>query len=91
MSLLDPNFPIREWDWLLFQAEITLNLLPSAKVNPKLSACAFLFGTFNYNKNPLVPPGIRVLAHSKPDIQASWDLNGVIGYVISPSLDTIAV
>ena len=68
LALLDPDFPIREWDRLLLQAEITLNLLRSAKVNPKISAHAFLFGTFGYDKNSLVLPSIKVLAHSKPDV-----------------------
>ena len=36
---MDPDFPIREWDHLLTQAEITINLLRSARTNPKLSAC----------------------------------------------------
>ena len=31
---------VAEWDRLLFQAELTLNLLRSSRVNPKLSAYA---------------------------------------------------
>ena len=33
-----PDFPIQEWDRLLMQAEITLNLLRNARSNPRLSA-----------------------------------------------------
>ena len=32
-----PNFPIAEWDRLLPQSELTLNLLCVSRVNPKLS------------------------------------------------------
>ena len=38
LASVDPNFPAREWDRLLIQSELTLNLLWSARVNPKLSA-----------------------------------------------------
>ena len=33
-----PDFPLREWDCLIMQAELTLNLLRTSRVNPKLSA-----------------------------------------------------
>ena len=36
------NFPITEWDRLLPQAELTLNLLRNSRVNPKLSTWEFL-------------------------------------------------
>ena len=56
LASLDPDFPAREWDRLLVQSELTLNLLRAARANPKLSAWAYLFGQFDYNKTPLVPP-----------------------------------
>ena len=76
-----------EGDCLLYQAELTLNLLRSGRLNPKLSAWAFLFGQFDYNRTPLVPPGIKVLAHSKIDNRASWALHGEEGSTIGPSLE----
>ena len=65
LASLDPDYPIREWDRLLPQAEMTLNLLRSSRLNPKLSAHAFLFGQFDYNKTPIVPPGTKVVVHKK--------------------------
>lgn len=50
ITTIDPNFPLYEWDRLIDQAGITLNLLRSAQVNPKLSAYAYIFGKFDYNK-----------------------------------------
>ena len=38
LASVNPNFPLSEWDRLLEQANITLNLLRSSRVNPKLSA-----------------------------------------------------
>ena len=79
IASLDPDFPISEWDRLLDQAFLTLNLLRSARFQPKLSAHAYLFGQFDFNSTPLAPPGTKVLVHSKPDNRASWDPNGKEG------------
>ena len=76
LASLDPDFPLSEWDRLIDQCILTLNLLCSARVNPKLSKHAFLFGQFDYNKTPLAPPGIKVLAHSKPSNRYSWASHG---------------
>ena len=43
LASLDPDFPVTEWDRLLDQAFLTLNLLQSARVNPSLSAYAFIW------------------------------------------------
>ena len=67
LATLDPDFPLREWDPLLPQIELTLNLLRTAKVNPKLSAYEVLEGAFDYNKTPLAPPGYKVLVHESTD------------------------
>ena len=87
LATTDPDFPLQEWDRLLPHAELTLNLLRTSRSNPKLSAYAYLFGIFDYNKSPLVPPGTRVLAHTKPSQQTSWGLKGDQGWTIGPSLD----
>ena len=55
LASTDPDFPIQEWDRLLEQANLTLNLLRSARCNPKLSAWAYLFGEFDFNATPLAP------------------------------------
>ena len=86
LASVDPDFPVREWDRLLPQAEMTLNMLRSSRINPKLSAYALLFGEFDYNKTPLVPPGTKVLAHKKPDDRASWAFNGEEGWSIGPAM-----
>jgi hypothetical protein len=69
----DPNFPLRLWDRLLPQAEITLNLLRSARSNSKISAHEALHGPFDFNKTPLAPPGIKVIVHKKPGQRNLWD------------------
>ena len=68
IATCNPKFPINEWDRLLKQAEITLTLLRQARQNTKLSAYAYLFGPYNYNKNPMAPPGTKVIVHKKHQI-----------------------
>ena len=86
LASLDPDFPVREWDRLIPQAEMTLNMLRASRINPKLSAYALLFGQFDYNKTPMVPPGTKVISHLKPTVRASWAANGEEGWTVGPSL-----
>ena len=63
-------------DNLLQQAEITLNLLRQARQNTKLSAYAYLFGPYNYNKNSMVPPETKVIVHKNHPIDCHGDTMG---------------
>jgi hypothetical protein len=81
---VDPNFPLKLWDKLLPQETITLNLLRKSRINPRMSAYAQLNGHYDFNRTPLAPPGIRVIAHEKPDQRASWDPPGIL----TESMDT---
>ena len=83
----DPDFPAAEWDHLLPQAELTLNLLRPSRVNPQLSAYAYLFGLFDFNKTPLAPAGSKVLVHKRSCQRASWANHGIEGWYIGPSLE----
>jgi hypothetical protein len=57
LSSVDPTFPLHLWDRLLPQAEITLNLLRTSRLHPRLSAAAHFHGLVDYNKTALAPPG----------------------------------
>lgn len=83
----DGNFPLNLWDYLLPQAEITLNLLRPSRINPKLSAYAQLHGAFDFNKTPLAPPGTRVLVHVKPNKRTTWAPHGETGWYIGPAME----
>ena len=45
LTSFHPDFPIEEWDRLLPQAFLALNLLRQSTANPNLSAHAYLFMT----------------------------------------------
>lgn len=87
LSGVHPEYPIHEWDRLLDQAVITLNLLRNARANPRLSAYAYLFGDFDFNRTPMAPIGTKVLAHTSVEIRGSWDFRGVDAWYIGPSLE----
>ena len=87
LAATDPHFPMSEWDRLIPQAVVTLNLLRNARLNPRLSSYAFLFGNFDFNKTPLAPPGTKILIHEKPDQRKSWDTHGLEGWYIGPALE----
>lgn len=80
---VNSDFLLREWDQLLVQVKLTLTLL----VNPKLLAYTYLFGQFDYNQTPLVPPGTKIIAHEKAQKRASWEIHGEQGWSIGPSLE----
>ena len=86
LATADPNFPISEWDRLVDQAVLTLNLLRNSRVNSKLSSYAYLFGNFDFNATPLAPPGTRIILHLKPEKRPSWGFHGEDGWYIGPSL-----
>ena len=85
-STTDPNVPIKKWDRLISQCVITLYLLQNSRVNPALSEYVDLFGPYDFNKSPMVPPGTRVIVHDKPIIHTSWGHNVTLGWYIGHSL-----
>ena len=87
LATANPDYPLAEWDPLLPQAELTLNLLRPSRVNPKLSAYAYLFGHYDFNRTPLAPAGTKVMVHEKSHKRASWANHGIQGWYIRPSLD----
>ena len=87
IATLDPNFPIQEWDRLLPQCGITINLLRSSRRQPNLSSYVATFGNFNFNQTPLAPPGTCVLVHKTTEKRSSFAPHGIDGWYIGPSLD----
>jgi hypothetical protein len=86
LSSVDPAFPLHLWDRLLSQAEITLNLLRTSRLNPQLSAAAHFHGLVDYNKTAFAPPGCKIIAHEKPGKRRTWALQGQHGYSLGPAM-----
>ena len=83
----DSQFPLTEWDRLLPQATLTLNLLRSSRIHPSLSAYASLFGNFDFNRTPMAPPGTKIVAHDNSENRSTFAVHGKMGWYIGPSLD----
>ena len=74
LAPLHPVFKITEWDCLLQQASMSLNLLHLSTLDSKSLAHAFLHGYFDL-KNILAHPGSKVIIYAKPGKRQTWDLN----------------
>jgi hypothetical protein len=83
----DPAFPMSGVKRLMFQIELTLNLLRPARKEPNMSAWEQLHGIYDFNAHPLGPMGCRVLSHDKPDARESWGVHGTEGFYVGPTLD----
>ena len=85
LDTTDPYFTMHLWCRLIAQAVLTLKLLRTLNINPKLSAEAQLNGSFDYNITQLAPDGTEVVAHENPSQRGSWILHGAIGWYLVPS------
>ena len=86
LSGADPSFPLALWDTLIPQANLTLNLLRSSRINPKLSAHAQIFGQYDYNATPIAPPGCKCIMHESPTNRLTWAVHGTQAYYTAPAL-----
>jgi hypothetical protein len=87
LCTVDSKFPLTEWDRLLPQTTLTLNLLRSSRIHPSLSAHASLFGQFDFNRTPLAPMGTQIVAHTSADTRTPFGAHGKVGWYIGPSLE----
>jgi hypothetical protein len=83
----DKSFPMHLWDRLLTQAVITLNMLRTSRINPKLSAATHIYGQYDFNRAPMEPPGTRIISHETPDRRRTWAPHGQDGWYIGPALE----
>jgi hypothetical protein len=83
----DKSFPMHLWDRLLPQAIITLNMLRTSRINPKLSAATHIFGQYDFNRAPMAPPETRIIAHETPSRRRTWAPHGQDGWYIGPALE----
>jgi hypothetical protein len=83
----DKSFPMHLWDRLLQQAVITLNMLRTSRINPKLSAATHIFGQYDFNRAPMAPPGTRIIAHETPNRRRNWVPHGLNGWYLGPALE----
>jgi hypothetical protein len=84
LCTVDSHFPLSEWDRLLPQTMLTLNLLRSSRMHPSLSAHASLFGHCDFNPAPLAPPGTKIVGHVASEGRPTFGEHGKVGWCIGP-------
>jgi hypothetical protein len=83
----EKSFPMHLWDRLLPQAFITLNMLRTSRINPKLSAATHIYGQYDFNRALMAPPGTRIISHDTPNRRRAWAPHGQDGWYIGPALE----
>jgi hypothetical protein len=83
----DKSSPMHLWDRLLPHAVMTLNMIRTSRINPKLSAATHIFGKYDFNRAPMAPPGTRIIAHETPSRSRTWAPHGQDGWYIGPALE----
>jgi hypothetical protein len=81
------SFPINQWDKLLPQTILTLNLLRQSNVAPNISAYAYHHGTFDYNRMPIAPMGCSVQFHFKPNRRKTFGEHSGNGFYLKMSAE----
>ena len=60
---------------------------PQFQSQPALSAYAYPFGPYNFNKSTMAPSGTRVIVHNQPGNRTSWGHTGTPGWYIGTLID----
>ena len=79
------DFPIHQWDNLLPQTILTLNLLQQANIAPNVLAYAYHHGNFDYDQMPIAPMGCAVQFHVKPNCHQTWGEHSMDGWYLQTS------
>jgi hypothetical protein len=66
---------------------MTLNMLRTSRINPKLPAATHIFGQYDFNRAPMAPPGTRIIAHETPGRRRTLAPHGQDGWYIAPELE----
>jgi hypothetical protein len=82
----DKYVPMHLWDRILPQAVMTLNMLRTSRIDPKLSAATHIFGQYDVNRAPMAPPGTRIIALETPGGRRTLPY-GKYGSYIGPVLE----
>ena len=83
---MQPQLPLESLGLILY-ATLTLNLLGTSRLNPRLSAEAGLNSAFDFNRTPLATPGICIVVHEAPGNRCTWAPQVVDRWYLGPAPD----
>lgn len=75
-------FPEKNWDLIIPQVNIIINLVRPSRINPLISAYNQVHGAFDCNSTPMAPIGTKVILFDQN--RAKWDGKGITSYYIGP-------
>ena len=87
LAMTDWDFPLQLWDKLASQVQDTLNLLRTSRTNPEILAYEALNGPYEWNRDPLAPPGCKAIIYEVPVVRGSWASRGTDAWYLGPSKD----
>lgn len=82
---VDKSFPANQWDSLLDQVDLTLNILRPCGLIPNMSAWEYVCGPYDYKTNPIGPAGAKVLVYENPSERETFADHGVEGFYVGPA------
>ena len=82
IAVVSTDFPMHQWERLLPQAELTLNLIWKYNTTPTVLAYSSMFGPLDYNIMALSPMGCAVLIYENSNARASWDNHAVYSWYL---------
>jgi hypothetical protein len=83
----DKAFPSHLCDRLLPQAILTLDMLRTSRISPKISAAMHLDRQYEYDRAPMAPTGTIIIAHETPNRRRTRAPHGQDGLYIGPALE----
>jgi hypothetical protein len=84
---VDPEVPMHQWDKLLPQAELTLNIMRTSWLNARNSAWTMLHSVHAYKRTPISPAGCKLIKSSSSQQRQTWQGHGHPGFYLGPVLD----
>ena len=46
-----------------------------------------IWGTFDFNRTPMGPPGCKIIVHDNQVKHRSWEFNGLLGIYVGPFMN----
>ena len=57
----------------------------SSNLKPLTPSYSEMYGKFDYNKTPILPPRLKLIIHEKSDEHKSWDPIRTAGWYLVPA------
>ena len=82
----DLTFLANQWDRLIKQTVMTINMVWRSWINPRLSSYQQIWGSIDFNRTPMGIPGCKAMVHLRPRERPFYSTHGVLGFYVEPSM-----